>query len=512
MKSLRLPLFLAALFLLAPLHTSRYSFDGTGFAQAATPFSPKIDPSVIANTTNGGHTPFLLVLQEQADLSGASHLGSKGEKGEFVFRALRETAGRTQPAIRITLDRLGLTYRAYYIVNSFAVEGASREVIEQLAAREDVARIESDSAVRVPLPVPQFGPELLPLTGARVEWGVSKINAPAVWALGFTGRGIVYANADTGVQWNHPALKRSYRGWKSGRANHNYNWWDAVHEDVSGNGTNPCGFNLRTPCDDYGHGTHTLGTGIGKGGARNQIGVAPGARWIACRNMEEGVGRPSQYIECFQFFLAPWNLNMKHADPHRAADVISNSWTCPLGLPPDGEDCTPTSLKQAVEVERAAGIFVVASAGNSGGAGCSTVSEPPAIYDAATTVGATDINDNLAGFSSRGPVTADGSNRLKPDLVAPGVNVRSSYPGNRYAFMSGTSMSAPHLAGAITLLWSAHPQLRGQVSQSEAILFNTANRHVLATGACGGTSGSSVPNNLFGYGRLDVYAAVKSLQ
>jgi serine protease AprX len=104
----------------------------------------------------------------------------------------------------------------------------------------------------------------------------------------------------------------------------------------------------------------------------------------------------------------------------------------------------------------------------------------------------------------------DGSNRLKPDLVAPGVNVRSSYPGNRYASMSGTSMSSPHLAGAIALLWSAQPRLRGQVGTTETILFNSASHLVVSSGTCGGTSAGDIPNNLFGYGRLDVLAAVKS--
>jgi serine protease AprX len=325
MKSLRFPLFFAALFLLAPLQTSPPFLVGSRSAQAAAVFSSKIDPGVIAATANGGRVSFLLVLREQADLSAAAQLATKSEKGEFVFNTLRATAGRTQPAVRVALDRLGIAYQAYYIVNSFAVEGGSRELIGQLASRTDVARIESDSGVRMPLPVPQLAPDLLPLAPSTVEWGVDKINAPEVWAMGFRGRGVVYGVADTGVQWNHPALKNHYRGWNGTGVNHNFNWWDAVHRDVSGNGTNPCGYNLRVPCDDYGHGTHTLGTGVGGDGGKNRIGVAPGAKWIACRNMEQGVGRPSQYIECFQFFLAPWNLMMKNANPLRAADVISNS-------------------------------------------------------------------------------------------------------------------------------------------------------------------------------------------
>jgi serine protease AprX len=508
MKSLQLAFLLAVLFLLPSLQGSPSDLVGVRSVQAAASVSTKIDPAVLAATANGGLTPLLIILAEQADLSAAARLETKDQKGEFVFNALRATADRTQPSLRGALDHQGIPYRSYYIVNSVAVQSGSLELIRQLAARPDVARIESDAAIRIQLPVPLLNTGLLPFTTSNVGWGVDKINAPKVWAMGFRGHGVVYGIADTGVQWNHPALKNHYRGWNGSTVNHNFSWWDAVHQDVSGNGTNICGFSLRTPCDDYGHGTHALGIGVGGDGGKNHIGVAPGAKWIGCRNMEEGVGRPSQYIECFQFFLAPWNLHMKKANPKLAADVISNSWTCPLGAPPSGEDCTPDSLRQAVEVERAAGVFVVASAGNTG-PGCSSVAEPPAIYDAATTVGATDMNDYLAGFSSRGPVTLDGSNRIKPDLSAPGVNIRSSYPHNSYAYMSGTSMSAPHVAGAAALLWSANPKLRGRVSRTEQILFNSANPNVVASGDCGGTSLPDIPNNLFGYGRVDVLAAVK---
>ncbi len=507
MKTLRILFTLTALSLLAVLQVTP---NPTLPAAQAAIVPANIDPRVLTATANGGHTSFLLILRAQADLSRATQLSTKADKGTFVFNALRATAARTQPAVRAALDALGLSYRAYYIVNAFAVENGTRDQIERLAARSDVARVESDAGVRMQLPVPTMPPGRAPSVATSTSWGVSKINAPAVWALGYKGQGIVYANADTGVQWNHPALLKHYRGWKSGVVNHNYNWWDAVHQDVSGDNANPCGFSLSVPCDDYGHGTHTLGTGIGDDGKGNKIGVAPGAKWIACRNMEDGVGRPSQYIECFQFFLAPWTLQGQNPRPALAADVISNSWTCPLGAPPDGEGCTPDSLKAAVSAERAAGIFVVASAGNDGGAGCASVDEPPAIYDAATTVGATDSNDNLASFSSLGPVTLDGSNRLKPDLSAPGVNVRSSYPNNQYANLSGTSMAAPHVAGAVALLWSARPALHGNVSATEQVLFNSAYRNVAAAGSCGGTSRNNIPNNLFGYGRLDVWAALKA--
>jgi serine protease AprX len=136
------------------------------------------------------------------------------------------------------------------------------------------------------------------------------------------------------------------------RQTHNYNWWDAIHSDLSGNGSNPCGYSVAAPCDDHGHGTHTTGTGIGDDGAGNQIGVAPGARWIACRNMEEGWGSPSTYLECFDFFLAPWDLNQQNPDVNQRPDVVGNSYTCP-----PAEGCAANTLLAAMDNLRAAGIF-----------------------------------------------------------------------------------------------------------------------------------------------------------
>ena len=270
---------------------------------------------------------------------------------------------------------------------------------------------------------------------------------------------------------------------------------------MNSNGSNPCGFNSSVPCDDYGHGTHTMGIGIGDDGGANQIGMAPGARWISCRNMEEGFGQTSTYIECLQFFLAPTDLNGNNPDPDQRPDAIGNSYSC---LPSEG--CSADSLKAALENLRAAGIFVAASAGNSGSA-CSSITNPPGLHDAAVTVGAISFQSNtIAGFSGRGPVTSDGSNRRKPDLVAPGTSVRSSYPTNTYSAHTGTSMAVPHVAGAALLLWSAFPQLVRNVDQTEFILTKTA-QHLTTTQACGGDPPQQVPNNVYGYGLVDVLAA-----
>jgi serine protease AprX len=457
----------------------------------------KIDPRVLEDTENGRTAHFLVYLNQQAHPGNAAAAArDRDQRGQIVFEALRGVAASTQPAVRAQLDALGLKYRAYWIANAFAVEG-NRAAVEALAARPDVQAIESDRAFYVQLEQPTAQ---APEATTTVGWDLTWINVPNVWALGDTGQNMVYANADTGVQWDHPALKPHYRGWNGTSADHNYNWWDAIHADIDGNG-NPCGFSLTVPCDDNGHGTHTMGTGIGDDGAGNQIGVAPGARWIGCRNMDANVGRPSTYIECMQFFLAPTDLNGNNPDPSKHPDVVGNSYGCPAS-----ELCTANSLLTAMDNMRAAGIFMATSAGNSGSA-CSTVTDPPALYDSAITVGATGFQTNtIASYSSRGPVTADGSNRLKPDLVAPGSSVRSSYPSNTYATLSGTSMASPHVAGAVALLWSAFPNLRGNVDHTEFILEQTA-VHLTTTQGCGGDTSSQVPNNVYGYGRIDVLVA-----
>lgn len=474
--------------------------------------SHKIDPALLRALQQGGDAHALVVLSEQADLSGADALDTKQAKGAFVYNALREVADRTQARLRADLDRRGVSFRAFYIANAIAVPQLDLATANAMARESSVGRIVPDPEIRFSEPaisIPQVE------SSGTVSWGIKKIGADKLWKTKIRGNGIVVANADTGVQWNHPALIGKYRGYdgKTGTADHSYNWWDAIHGSITG-GTNPCGYDSPAPCDDMGHGTHTMGTMVGRGGD-NRIGVAPKAKWIACRNMAKGVGRPTTYMECFEFFLAPWDANGKNPDPARAPDVVNNSWGCPIGAPPTGEDCAPDTLKQATNALRQAGIFIAMSAGNSG-AKCNTVTDPSGIYNAAITIGATDKTDALESFSSRGPVTTDNSQRRKPDLVAPGVSIRSSIPGNGYGLSSGTSMAAPHVAGSVALLWQAFPNLRGKVAQTENALFGSAKRNVTIKGnpnqVCGGTTRTHIPNNLFGYGRLNIKRAVERLR
>ncbi len=473
----------------------------------ASAVSQKVDYRVMEDTANGQTGHFLVVLAEQADLSRAPSLATKLEKGQFVTDALRATAERTQPAVTGELDALGVSYRAYWIANLIAVKG-DRFVVEAMANNPAVARIEPNRAfygIQEP-------DQLLVATAGgsgplAPEWGITRINADDVWALGYTGTGVVIGNQDTGLDWDHPAIINHYRGWNGSVADHNYNWWDAIHEDIDGQ-PNPCGYSSPVPCADADHGTHTAGTNVGDDGGTNQIGVAPGAKLIACRDMDSGTGRPNTYIECFQFFAAPTDLNGQNPNPALAPSVSSNSWGCPLGAPPGGEDCVTDSFKTVIENLRAAGMMTVVSNGNSGSS-CATTLSPPSYLDAATSVGSTTSANTVSGFSSRGPVTADGSNRIKPDIAAPGSSVRSSVPGGGYASFSGTSMAAPHVAGAVALLIDAHPFLDGNVDAIEGALFGNA-FHLTQGQTCGGINGTTFPNNVVGHGLLDILATVQN--
>jgi subtilisin family serine protease len=243
-------------------------------------------------------------------------------------------------------------------------------------------------------------------------------------------------------------------------------------------------------------------------GASEAVGVAPGADWIACRNMENGDGRPSTYIECYEWFVAPYPLGgdpMTDGDPAKAPDVINNSWSCITS-----EGCTPDKLdvlEPAVVAADAAGIVVVTAAGNQGSA-CGSVAFPSAIYPSAFAVGATNSVDGLASFSSRGPVVYKGETMIKPDVAAPGVSVRSSFPPNRYGTSSGTSMAAPHTAAVIALLLDAEPDLRGDTGLIKAIVRRTS-EPVVDLG-CGGEA-DGVPNNRFGWGIVNARQAIESL-
>ncbi len=460
----------------------------------------RIAARVLSDVRANHSADFLVVMRARVDPAATvDRSTSRTEQGERIYHALHDTAQPSQSALTRDLQSRGIPFQPFWIVNAVAVRG-SGALVAELAARPDVAAIVSNAAFKVPLEQPL--PEQPAPSADTIEWGLSWIKAPELWAMGFTGQGIVYASADTGVQWDHPALKGQYRGWDGTTADHNYNWWDGVRSDIPG-APSSCPLASPAPCDDQGHGTHVMGTGVGTSISGRQIGVAPGAQWIACRNMEGGYGRPSTYLSCFQFFLAPTDLNGENPDPSKRPHVVGNSYGCP----PSEECIDPQLFHDALESLRAAGIFMATSAGNSGPT-CSSITAPPGVDSSVFTIGSIATGNVLSSFSSRGPVTVDGSGRGKPDLVAPGQSVFSSFPGNSSGTISGTSMATPHVSGAVALLWSARPALSRDVAKTAIILKGSA-VHLLprSTSLCGLDTAAAIPNNHFGYGVLDVLAA-----
>jgi hypothetical protein len=424
-----------------------------------------------------------VILRSQADLSSAASISDYNQRRETVYRTLVKEAETTQAGLRQQLDMFHVSYTPYYLVNGMEVHGGPL-IRAWLQTRPEVDRVLTDPILR-PLP------ENVPVstgTGAApqgVLWNQSLIGADQVWNdLHVKGQGIVVGQSDSGVQGDHPELIDSYRGRTSGDA---YNWLDPWSHSPH-------------PTDIGGHGTHTLGIIVGK-----HTGIAPGATWFACVNEARNMGNPADYLNCMQYMLAPYPQGgdpFKDGDPTRSANVINNSWGCP-----DLEGCDSASLLAGVNALRAAGIFVVASAGNAGEAGCGTVTDPLAIYPGVLSVGSVDSKGNLSIFSSLGPVTVDGSGRIKPDLVAPGENVLSSFPGSTYEVESGTSMAGPHVVGVVALMWSANPGLIGNIDRTEQILEQTAQPYHGTFPGC--VKPGQHPNNAAGWGTVDAYAAVK---
>jgi serine protease AprX len=468
-----------------------------------------ISPALERTLRTQEKAEFLLLMKAQADVSFARQLPTKLERGRYVYEQTRQLAEKTQAPVQAILEEHGAAYRSFYIVNALWVSG-DLALARELAGLPEVAQLQRN---------PRFQLDVLPgkeaqlsTRSAGVEWGIEKIGAEAVWAMGYTGQEVVIGGQDTGYDWDHPAIVDTYRGWDGSTASHDYNWHDAIHQIDSLNGApyepeaNPCGLDSPVPCDDNNHGTHTMGTMAGsESDEGKKIGVAPDAQWIGCRNMERGWGSPASYIECFEWFLAPTNISGEAPDPSKAPHVINNSWACPAI-----EGCTPENfalMREIVDNLKAAGIVVVVSAGNSG-PDCGTVRTPAAVFENSFTVGATQPSDTIAGFSSRGTVAIDSSDRLKPDIAAPGVGIRSSIKDGGFATFSGTSMAGPHIAGAVALLISANPALSGQVELIEDIIERTA-KPMLSVQNCDSRPGTLVPNPVYGYGRIDIAAAVQ---
>ncbi|OLR91734.1 hypothetical protein BJP25_25290 [Actinokineospora bangkokensis] len=448
-------------------------------AQQAPSATDKIDKSVSAALDAKDGVDFWVALSDRADLSGPSAVAGWAERGRAVYDALKTTADRSQQSIRKELDAAGVDYDTFFISNAVRVRGGSEALATSLAAHGEVRAILPARTYELPKPLPAESVARVD----SVEWGLAAINADDVWSqFGDRGEGIVVGNVDSGVQYDHPALVGQYRGNTGGGTfDHNYSWYDPA-------GVCP----TDAPCDNNGHGTHTMGTMVGDDGGGNQIGVAPGARWIAAKGCETNGCSDASLLASGEWMLAPTDLSGANPRPDLRPNVVNNSWGSSNGAAID------PWYTDTVTAWRAAGIFPSFSNGNSGPS-CNTAGSP-GDTTATYASGAFNAAGQIASFSSRGP----GENGdVKPNIAAPGEDVRSSVPGNDYDVYSGTSMAAPHTSGTVALMWSAAPSLVGDVERTEELLDETA-VDVNAT-SCGGTAAD---NNIWGEGKLDAYAAV----
>ncbi|MDX3765324.1 S8 family serine peptidase [Streptomyces sp. NBC_01707] len=460
--------------------TAALSGPATAFAQSAAdpnPVTAKVDSALLDTVAKGKESTFFVVLKSQADLSAAKGKKSHAAKAKSAFASLRSEARNSQKPLQSFLDKEKVGYRSYWIANALEVTGGEN-LVDALAKRPDVASIVKEHTYKLDRTESKSTDAATDADPTAAEWGVQDIKADQVWdEYDDRGEGIVIANVDSGVQYDHPALVGNYRGNNGdGSFTHDYNWYDPTGQCTTS-----------APCDNNGHGTHTMGTMVGAGG----VGVAPGAKWIAAKGCESSSCSDSSLLAAGQWILAPTDHTGQNPRPDLAPDIVNNSW--------GGGDTT--FYQDIVEAWNAAGIFEAFAAGNDGnGTTCSTT-HAPGSQAPAYGVGAYDSAGKIADFSGFGPSLVDGS--AKPNISAPGVNIRSTWPGNTYRSINGTSMATPHVAGAVALLWSSTPSLIGDIDETRALL-NQGARDVDDT-HCGGTAGM---NNVWGEGKLDIFASV----
>ncbi len=392
-----------------------------------------------------------VILSDQVDVASLSDVTPLELRKEKMYQLLTDKAENSQFELRTKLDRWGIDYTPYYLVNGLEVRGGWL-VKSFLKSQPGVDRVLDSPQLR-PLPKltsTQKGDLFVIPEGA--DWNLQMIRTVEVHEeLGITGEGVVIGQTDSGVDGNHPELRDSYRGAETGD---DYNWLDPWNDSSS-------------PVDLGGHGTSTLGIEVGK-----TLGVAPGAQWMGCVNLARNLGNPALYLDCMQFMFAPYPRSgdpFTEGDTTKGADIVNNSWGCP-----EVEGCDQGVFEPALRALKTAGIFMSAAAGNTGRYGCETVTDPPATSGSAFTVGAVDERRNLSAFSSFGPVSRDGITIYKPNIFAPGEDILLAHPGGSYDFGSGTSFAAPHVSGVVALMWSANPDLIGDIETTTRILMETS--------------------------------------
>lgn len=438
----------------------------------------KIAPEVkrqMETASPSDHLKVIVRVLEPSPLRALSLEGkSKAKRHETVVRELQEKSEATQKPLLTRLEKYQMTGKVnrvtpLWIVNAIAVE-ATAEVIQEIAATHPNVEIFPDWPVTA-------------TTGSysTTSWnlsGTNGINAQSLWNIGITGQNVVVATLDTGVDINHPDLAGRYRGGTN-------SWLDPSGQHA-------------TPVDlasaSTGHGTWVTGSLLGGNASGPTIGVAPDARWIAAKIFaDSGTSSLSVIVKALEWVLNPDGDLSTDDSPAivNGSFAISNVDAFSSIYCSDG---SIRALQSAVQTVRMAGIIPVFSSGND------PAPRFPAAFSESVAVGSTDINGNmdLTG-NGQGPVNPCWTHSYYPDIVAPGEGVYSTSPGlgpfpgpSYYATLTGTSFAAPHVAGAAALLLSAYPDLT--IDNVVTALTSTA-------------TFSTAPDNVHGYGRIDVKKA-----
>lgn len=435
----------------------------------------------------------------------------RGQRRRIVMELLQKHAAKTQALTLQELRGLGYDVHSFWINNSILIKKAPLNVLTLIIAF--ATREESHNNICAIFPnriVAQIPPvrevpvdEHLSLNDAgrgaaspnqeeaSLPWNIRLINADKVWKM-TRGEGVVVANIDTGVDFLHPLLLHQYRGFNhtTGKVGHEYHWFDPE-------GKAPL------PVDFHGHGTHTMGTMVGR-----EVGIAMGAKWIAAQGCDARGCSQERLLASAQWVMCPMDDDGENPRCDLGADIVNNSWG---GEITDEESMTWFS--SAVDAWLAAGLWPIFAQGNSGPE-CGTAGTPGDL-EKVIGVGAVDENGVLTEFSSRGPGGSRlGHSRSKPDYVAPGKLIVSCKPGGEIVPMSGTSMAAPHVSAVAALILSLMRNL--SFAQFRTILTQTANTVSLKEPrlgqlSCYGKRWDAFPNYHYGFGLIDAHAAVLHL-
>ncbi|HBT82999.1 MAG TPA: hypothetical protein DEB35_06060 [Desulfuromonas sp.] len=452
-----------------------------GSAADAAPVSVEVYQRMAA-IGPGGRVPVIVRFAERSDLALLAQRGDRKQARREMLQGLRSQARLSQGSLQELLRRQGEAPTELWLINALAVR-VPPALIGTLAGWPGVAAVELDGQVTPPTPVTLAVP-------SAPTGNVAALGVQTLWDAGFTGSGTVVASFDSGVDVTHPDLVGSWRGGSN-------SWYDPFTPSTE-------------PYDgetNNGHGTAVTSLMVGAAAGGETIGVAPGAQWIAAKIFSDaGVSSISIIVQSFQWALDPDN----NLDTDDAPDVINNSW----GLENSLGDCVDdTSLHTLIQNVQTAGIHVVFSAGNDGPAPATSVS--PGNYPEGLAVGSIGPAYAVSAFSSRGPSACSGSiyddlvDDVFPEVVAPGEQVTVAVPRNifpsGYGSASGTSFSAPHVAGALALLRSAVAPAAGESAADYRLRLE---RGLLATSADLGPRGA---DNSYGRGLVDLPAAYDRL-